>query len=188
MALRHLFFSSVLFLQVATNTTVLSHEVGIYDRRCCLRLRCHLDDSSLFCVLSHHLLRSSPLPFTQVIHSLRASNRAFADLDEDESYWACFDYCKETTKFYRSSNGCDENCEKSCEYDCHYMTENQRRDIFKCKQISKKKSSRPKTWDECVCEKLKNCATTGSGKEAKSDPNDHGSSSGATGDDYDTVE
>ena len=85
-----------------------------------------------------------------MLHSLRASNVAFAGTLQDECFWPCKEYCVETNTHGLTENACTSECES--------MNPGQRNLIDKCKE-----DPDSKTFDECYCEVANNCAHTGPG-------------------------
>ena len=140
MALRFLSFI-VLLLQANIG---FSHEVT-YLNSCLL----FSFDHSFPCLAS--FISSSILP-SQMLHSLRASNAAFADSPQGESFWCCKEYCVDTNIHMWSENECTTLCEE--------MTEDNLICVDTCKE-----NSIPDIvpWDDCVCECTGNCFHKGSG-------------------------
>ena len=100
---------------------------------------------------SHHLI------FLQVIHSLRASNRAFADVSVGYGYWDCLDFCM-------SSNVVGWK-EDECEKVCDEMSDEDNRCIYDCKMRSSKKP-----FGACNCQCTQNCIMKGPGRYITSGP------------------
>lgn len=103
-------------------------------------------------------ISSSILPSHQVLHSLRASNAAFAGTPQDGHFWACKEYCVDYSHGW-SENGCTSACEE--------MTEDQLICLDACKEDSMPDIE---PWDDCVCECTGNCLHKGSGVSLTSTP------------------
>ena len=102
--------------------------------------------------VSHHLVFSSP----QVIHSLRASNRAFADVSNPTGYWDCLDFC--------TSNNVVGWKEDECEAVCDAMSDEDYGCIFRCHQNPNK------PFGACNCECTNHCIMVGPGRYITSGP------------------
>jgi hypothetical protein len=97
-------------------------------------------------------ISSSLCSLHQVLHSLRASNVAFAGTLQDEGFWACKKYCVDTNTHGLTEGACTSECES--------MNPGQRNLVDKCKEDALPDS---KPFDECYCEVASNCAHTGPG-------------------------
>ncbi len=107
------------------------------------------------CSVSHHLVFSS----SQVIHSLRASNRAFADVSSPGAtwYWECLGFCKDTNELGWGEDECKAVCDAMSneDYGC----------IWGCKQ-----SAADKPFETCSCKCTHHCSMVGPGRSITSGP------------------
>eukprot|EP00985_Skeletonema_marinoi_P001003 scaffold412_cov118-Skeletonema_marinoi.AAC.8 len=98
------------------------------------------------------LLRANIGLSHEVLHSLRASNVAFAGTLQDQGFWDCKEYCVDTNTHGLTEGACTSECES--------MNPGQRNLVDKCKEDALPDS---KPFDECYCEVANNCAHTGPG-------------------------
>lgn len=92
-----------------------------------------------------------------MIHSLRASNRAFADVSNPTGYWACLDFC--------TSNNMLGWGAVECETVCNAMNHGNHMCIFNCNQ-----NFPEKTFDDCNCKCTHYCSMVGPGRYITSGP------------------
>jgi hypothetical protein len=109
------------------------------------------------CSVSHHLI-THHIIFLQVIHSLRASNRAFADVSNFHTgYWDCLQFCEDTNELQWG--------EDECKTVCDAMSVEDYRCINHCKMTPPEKN-----FDKCNCQCTHHCSMVGPGRYITSGP------------------